>query len=178
MNLTEAASSVVAALKDAAAVTNPAQNRKKLKKKLEIVKRKSEFPVKIREAIEDAIEESPQSFLRTIESKLLDLLWDNFKAWPIDATKGLNCDRDTEAEVEVAIRFFPNVLSYDRYHGGYYPIYAQFRNFGGDENLKAASFIPLFAKLGIELGQFEEEERGGLTGRRNMLKELAVNAYC
>ena len=51
------------------------------------------------------------------------------------------------------------------------------RNRVGDENLKTVPFIPLFARLGIELSQFEEEERGGLTGRQNMLKELAVTAY-
>ena len=28
--------------------------------------------------------------------------------------------------------------------------------------MKAVSFVPLLARLGIELGQFEEEERGGL----------------
>jgi len=131
MNLTEAASSMVAALKDAAAaVTNAAQNRKKL----EIIKRKLEFPVKLHKAIDDTIEERPGSFLRTIGIKLEDLLWENFNSSPIsiDATKGLNCDRDTEAEVKVTIRFFPNVLSMTRYD--YYHIYVQLRNYEGEDN--------------------------------------------
>ena len=80
-------------------------------KMLEVIQRKSEFPVKLQEAIEKWKEESPGTFLSKIESRLMELLFENYNVDRLDATKGLNCDRDTEAEVEAAIRLFPNVLS-------------------------------------------------------------------
>ncbi|OEU10321.1 hypothetical protein FRACYDRAFT_247291 [Fragilariopsis cylindrus CCMP1102] len=55
-------------------------------------------------------------------------------------------DRDTEAEVETALRVFPEVLS----------------RRGGPDNVKAVSFIPLVARLALGFGLFEEKERGGL----------------
>ena len=35
-------------------------------------------------------------------------------------------------------------------------------------NVKAVAFIPLLARLAVELGSFEEEERGGLLCKNNM----------
>ena len=155
-------------------------------KKLEVIQRKSEFPVKLQEAIEKWKEESPGTFLSKIESRLMELLFENYNVDRLDATKGLNCDRDTEAEVEAAIRSFPNVLSMKRRYRDY-PIYAQLKSWrGGHCNLKAVPFIPLLARLGIELSQFEELERGGLiwqerrggvTWHRNVLEELAVSEH-
>jgi len=73
---------------------------------------------------------------------------------------GLDRDIDTEEEVEVAIRFFPEMLNekFSRTSSliGCYPIYMLLMC------SKALSFIPLFAELGIELGRFKEKERGGL----------------
>ena len=140
------------------------------KKKDTIIKRKREFPGQLRTAIDEATEENllPAAFLSRIESKLADWLSENWKAVNFDESKGLNCDRDTEAEVEFAIRLFPNVLSMKI--DGRYLIYWQSRNRNDEYNLKTVSFIPLLAKLGIELNQgiephqFTEEERGGLTG--------------
>ena len=115
-------------------------------------------------------------FLSKIENKFVDLLEENYMVVSIDQTKGLNSDRDTEKKVETAIRFFPNILSMERY--GSYPIYMQLRTNRGECNLKAASFILLFARLGVELGQFKRDERGGLiTERANVLEKLASNGY-
>ena len=142
-------------------------------KKLAVIERKSEFPGKVREAIDEWKEENPEIFLSKIESKLLNLLLEN-TCNGIDEIKGLNYDCDTEKEIETAIRFFPNVLSTREV--GEYHIYWLSRNWRGHYNLKAASFIPLFAKLAVEPGQFEEEERGGLiSGGCNVLEILATS---
>jgi len=59
------------------------------------------------------------------------------------------------------------------------PILPQIGAFSGIYNLKPTSFIPLLAELGIQLGQFEEEERGGLIldEDQNVLRLLARNGY-
>ena len=107
---------------------------------------------------------------------------------------GLDDSRDTEAEVETAIRFFPEALSRKKmartdddglWFPGYYPIHylASIQN---DVdllfvicNVKAVSFIPLIARLALELGLFEEEERGGLllkgNGGSNVLRNLMLS---
>ena len=144
------------------------------RKKIAILERKEEFPGKLRPVIEKFKENEPEPFLRKLERKFLDLLCENYYG-VISETKGLNSDRDTEAEVELAIRFFPNVLSKrDRY--GKSIIYRQLKSWKGEFNLKAVSFIPVLAELGIEFDQFEEDERGGLiSGGWNVLTDLAAN---
>jgi hypothetical protein len=133
-------------------------------RKLEILTRVNEFPVPLRETIERWKEEDTESFLTIIEERLIDLLY-GIKG------NGLDCDRDTHEEVETAIRFFPQVLC-ERYWGTHPPIYAQLAYF------KSVSFIPLLARLGIELNQFQKEERGGLCYRRwNVFRSL-VNTDC
>ena len=148
------------------------------KKKLAIIERKHEFPGTLREVIEASKGDAPYFFLRKIEKKLIDLFRENYDAKFIGKTKGLNCDRDTEDEVETAIRFFPNVLS-KKDQCGYYPIYWLLKNVYGIYNVKAAFFIPLFAKLGVEFGQFKDSERGGLiiTNSGNVLRELVTASY-
>ena len=100
----------------------------------------------------------------------------------------LDSSRDTEAEVETAIRFFPNVLTRykevawvdEDYSYYFYPL--QLLAFTRHEDdtwwcsLKVVSFIPLLARLAIELGLFEEQERGGLLCQdidsKNILENL------
>ena len=137
------------------------------KKKATIIQRKEEFPGKLRAKIDEAAEEklAPIAFLRRIESKLVTFLRKNF------------CDRDTEEQIEVAIRFFPNVLSTRQ--SGRCPIVWQLLSCTGEFNFKGALLIPVLAKLGIELGQFEAGKRGGLIyeeGFRNALHIFAYNA--
>jgi hypothetical protein len=89
---------------------------------------------------------------------------------------GLDSDRDTEeAEVETAIRFFPEVLSRRKQIniedddddeeqelvGGLYPI--QCLSYSARRcNMKGIYFIPFVARVATELGLFEEQKRGGL----------------
>jgi hypothetical protein len=93
--------------------------------------------------------------------------------------RGLDSDRDTEEEVETVIRFFPEVLTRTKQFAWYegeddnelitedlYPIQLlAFTRRDEDDwacNMKAVSFIPLVARLAIELGLFEEQYQGGL----------------
>ena len=148
-----------------------------VQKKVTILEHKFGFPGRLQTAIDEAKEEnlSPYRFRLNIEKKLVDWLSENWWVDHIDESKGLNCDRDTKAEVELAIRFFPNALSKQRNRRRCYPIYWQLGNRSGKCNLKAMPFIPLFAKLGMELDKFTEEERGGLIcGGCNVLVRLAV----
>lgn len=98
---------------------------------------------------------------------------------------GLDSNRDTEEEVEAAIRLFPRVLSTiwpdtnyidnsymseDDYEHRKYPI--QLLAFSRITpalgcNVKALSFIPVVVRLAIEFGSFEERERGGLLCEAN-----------
>jgi hypothetical protein len=109
---------------------------------------------------------------------------------------GLDSDRDTEAEVEAILRVFPKVLSrqkvvivwnenkcddddYDykcQDEELFYPIQLLAFNIYYEEglccwrrNLNAVSFIPVVARLAVEFGLFEEEERGGLLCLYNSL---------
>jgi hypothetical protein len=98
-----------------------------------------------------------------------------------DNYRGLDSERDTEAEVEAIVRFFPEVLSRrkqndwnaddddddgddeeDPFLQSYYPIqYLACVRIGG-HNVKAVSFIPLVDRLAIELGVlFDGEENRG-----------------
>jgi hypothetical protein len=71
---------------------------------------------------------------------------------------GLDSDRDTKEQVETAIRFFPEVLSrtFTRETTKYYPIQLL------AQTVKAVSFVPLVARVALELGVFEDIDRGGL----------------
>ena len=125
-----------------------------------VLEQEAKFPFLVRNKI-DAM---ANVVLHGVEEAVHDLLIDN----AANDYKGLDRDRDTEEEVEFAIRCFPGVLSrgIETNIGVKYPIaLLLYFNHGGDVfrcNVKAASFIPLLARLGIELGQFEINERGGL----------------
>jgi len=117
-------------------------------------------------------------FLLRLEKKLLDLLFANKSVLRINEDFGLNSDRDTKDELETTIRLFPNVLSKhhkrNRRFDSNIAIAAQTESCYRKSNPKAAYFVPLLAKLGVELGHFEPEERGGLICYgHNVLQELA-----
>jgi len=82
---------------------------------------------------------------------------------PLHWWHGPNCDVDTLEEIELAIRFFPQILTEKYYHPlfsrttRHIPISVCFYCH------KAMPFIPLLASLGTELGKFTKAERGGLT---------------
>jgi len=149
-----------------------AKTKSNPQKKISILKRRSEFPASVREAIDEWKDEGADSFVTKIENRVLNLLKYN-QYYGFDPKRGLNSDRDTEMQVELAIRFFPDLLSSKR---GFYPITWQLRSGSSNRefNAKAAAFIPLLAKLTIELNQCQEKERGGLVnGEWSVLMELA-----
>jgi hypothetical protein len=147
-----------------------------LKKMILVLEQKETFPFQTRNKTDELVE----NFLEQLEDDVHDMLCDNI----IDADnyRGLDSDRDTEAEVEAILRFFPEVLSrqkelvwdeedHDEYRLLSYPIeFLAFTRHGYMEwtcNMKAASFIPLVVRLAIELGLFEEQDRGGLLCENN-----------
>ena len=121
----------------------------------------------------------------------------------VEIYSGLDSDRDTEAEVETILRFFPEVLSRRKAQmwvssmfndvrvdefgewvdadDGDYPIHSLtyisgFRTY--PYNLKAVSFIPTLVRLAIEFSCFAVEERGGLfcddSDGNNVLRLLLI----
>ena len=83
---------------------------------------------------------------------------------------GIDVHRDTEEQIENAICLFPEVISKKTYSEVRYPIHELtakviIRN---EISPKAILFVPLLARLGIELDQFEEEERGRLLIKKEL----------
>lgn len=130
------------------------------RKTKEIRKRKSEFPSDICSAIDSLKDEKdPKAFVGAIEDATLQMIEESI----VDNWCGIPC---TDAELEVAIRFFPNAL--------WYPFEHNRISVGINENIlhpdfliPFVPFIPVFAKLGIESGGYAEEERGGLMAYRD-----------
>lgn len=95
-----------------------------------------------------------------------------FKRLHMSICFDLDSDRDTSEQVEAAIRLCPEVLHNYPYYVGCCAVFHQ------KSNIKSVSFIPLLAELGIELGVFLKEERGGLLisykcdDGHNVLQEL------
>ncbi|OEU11652.1 hypothetical protein FRACYDRAFT_244770 [Fragilariopsis cylindrus CCMP1102] len=133
-----------------------------------VLARKGKFPLRNRKKINVLIEE----FLVKLEDDIHDMFFEN-ELDEADIYVGLDSDRDTEDEVETAIRFFPEVLSRGKpfFPEGilYYPIQelAVANDAHNDDgiwqcNVKTVSFIPIVARLAIEFDSFEEDKRGGL----------------
>jgi len=161
-----------------------------------VLERKRNFPLRNRNKIDDLIKE----FLDNLGNDIHYMICDYDVEAEAEDYDGLDSDRNTEAEVETAIRFFPNVLTRrkevtwwyidddeddddedDEDGELLYPIQLLPCYCDADENwkcnVKAVSFVPTLAKLAIEFGSFEEEERGGLLcqdydGGDNILQEL------
>jgi hypothetical protein len=141
-----------------------------------VLEKKGKFPLRNRNKIDGLIKE----FLEKLGDDIHDMLFDN--QYPdYDTYDGLNSDRDTEEELETAIRFFPEVLTRRKtvYRNWYYPesnpkhrilhypiqdlaISRDEDNSDWQCNVKSVSFVPIVARLAIEFGLFEEDERGGL----------------
>ncbi|OEU17925.1 hypothetical protein FRACYDRAFT_238355 [Fragilariopsis cylindrus CCMP1102] len=125
-----------------------------------LLQRKRTYPKRTRNKIDRLAAE----FLYSTELDIHDMLCE--KNPYTDDYRGLDSDRDTEDEVEAAIRLFPGVLS--KKSGPQQRLPIHFITCGSDDklsgicNLKAVSFIPLAVRLATEFGLFREEERGGL----------------
>ena len=138
-------------------------------KLITVLQRKREFSNRTRKRTDALV----QSFLHYLEADVYDMLCES----GIDSCYNSEV---TEAEIETAIRFFPNVLSsnieqppeptymdteetvaYPNVH----PIHRIIDDDEGDHyccNYKGAPFIMLFVRLAIEFDQFTEDLRGGL----------------
>jgi hypothetical protein len=150
----------------AAAAVTAARKTRRLKM-ISVLTRLEEFPLQTRNEI-DEMDYLIQEFLEKVENNIHDMLCDQYGEG--DNYRGLDSDRDTEAEVETVIRFFPGVLSRRSYYG-LCPIQQPITCTRYDDydtefnyifNVQAASFIHLFARLAIELGTFDAQYRGGL----------------
>ena len=148
------------------------RRRLDLLKLISVLQRKVTYPTRTIKKIDSLVDD----FLENLEDDVFEMLCSNDADVDDDDYHGLDSNIDTEAEVEAIIRIFPNVLSrkkaifygygddIDRYL--YYPI--QLLAFTIHENnslwinLKAASFIPVVARLAIEFGCFDDALRGGL----------------
>ncbi|OEU12762.1 hypothetical protein FRACYDRAFT_263044 [Fragilariopsis cylindrus CCMP1102] len=147
-----------------------------IKKMILVLEYKETFPLQTRiktdELVEKFLEEFVvDNFLAELKNDVHEMLCADLTDPNSDNYRGLDSERDTEAEVEAIVRVFPEVLmrrkfDEDNEHGNiYYPI--QLLAIAPVEgnwqcNVKAVSFIPIIARLAIEFDLFEEEERGGL----------------
>ena len=155
-------------------------------KMMSVLEQKKKLPVQTDELIEE--------FLDTVKSNIHGMICSN----DLENYHGLDSDRDTEQEVETAIRLFPKVLTTkyiiglhdddDEYVESFYPVQLLAFSHRGEPsirrcNLKAVSFIPLLIRLAIELEifgiWFGEELGGGLfvqdDGDNNVLQNLMLS---
>jgi hypothetical protein len=167
---------------------------------ISVLQRNDEFFLQTRNKIDVLVEE----FLDKTRDDIHNMLCDNSDPNDEEGYLGLDSDRDTEAEVETAIRFFPEVLSRrkeiswdytsdDLDDDGeekilqaedcLYPIQLLGLTIGSWPRLhcnwKTVSFIPLVARLAKEFRQFTEDDRGGLAlrdSRDNVLQNLVFSA--
>ncbi|OEU08510.1 hypothetical protein FRACYDRAFT_249400 [Fragilariopsis cylindrus CCMP1102] len=120
-----------------------------------VLEKHDEFPLRTRNKINEMVDAFPTRTKNDIHD-----MFCNVHAYDDtgidDGEIDLDSDRDTEAEVETALRVFPEVLSRRGGRSNMYPIqYIASR-------YSTMSFILLLARLALEFGLFEEEERGGL----------------
>ncbi len=124
-------------------------------KAVEIREKQDEFPNEVRIAIRQlAKEPKPQVFVDSIEDSLLNMIEES-----ILSRKEPDC---TDAELEVAIRSFPNALWYPLEHTYISEGSKHSELFQLHKLINFVPFVPVFVKLGIESGWYSENERGGL----------------
>ena len=125
-----------------------------------ILRERLNFPSQQRDR---TIVQFAQQFLTNVKDDIHKILTDTRR--DEEGYDGLDSERDTEEEVETAIRCGPEVLTRVDDRFGLYPIRCLMFMQGDNKwvcNVKAVSFVPLFAKLAIEFNSFEENTRGGL----------------
>ena len=108
---------------------------------------------------------SAREFVAALGTDIHDMVTDQGHAE--EGYAGLDSTRDTEDEVDTALRLYPEVLAQRRERGGcdslpIYCIISMIKNRTWKPNRLAIGFVPLFAQLAIEYQLFDEEERGGL----------------
>ena len=159
-------------------------------KMIEIITRRNDFPARQRFTIASLLvrfiaqiseeeinnnsytHNTAQSDIDTFVTTFLDSLCRDIFVMITDTRtsrngyRGLDFARDTEAEVATMLRFFPTkLLSQKGGRRNLYPIMClpyMWDNNTRYHNLKAKSFIPIFAVVAIELNLFDADERGGI----------------
>jgi hypothetical protein len=140
-----------------------------------ILQQRSKLPEKLKSFVDKAlyVKLRPCHFVRGFIGALRSLLFANWSREKVDESEGLHCDRDSESQVESAIRLLPWILT-EKYEGAY-PIVVQAQTRSGYLKTWSAVFVPVFAKLGIEFGYFETWQRGGLLIQNfNLLHKLCT----
>jgi len=169
---------------------------------ISVLQQQAKFPVLVREKIDewaeqilDAIsilEQRTESPLDSLIQNGIEILTNAFLQAVKDSVLHLLCNsnrlvrnRDSEDEIELSIRCFPRVLaakfksdkSLSVYNAIMFQAQPDFKN--GPRDVNCISFVPLLARLGTELGQFDEDKRGGLLLKdsrsgNNVLQMLAA----
>lgn len=154
-----------------------------------VYKHQSEFPPKLRVTIDQAYRDAQDppdawSFLaRVYEATKTfflgrhpDAIANNRNELQLDLSGewlGLDSDVDTEDQAEIAIRFFPMILSEH--------LQLSYAFLGPIQLLlsreKAVSFVPLLAKLMTEAGEFLERQAIEKIGLRNIFELLLTNCF-
>ena len=152
------------AIAEAAAMA--ARKRRKLKLNT-ILDRQEDFPCRQRNGIDEMVEE----FIERLGKNIHHMLCDRRHSRPSGNTEpdyadefyqGLDCDRDTEKEVETALEIFPELLSRPT-EDGRYPIQCICFLNNHSCNIKAVPFLTVLARAGIDFNtDFDKEDRGGL----------------
>ena len=104
-----------------------------------------------------------QQFLDNVRDDIHDMITDT--RTEEEGYAGLDSERDTEAEVSTALGFFPQTLSERGGRFRLYPIQCILAMSDSTSwvcNVKAVSFVHLFASFAIECNLFEADQRGGL----------------
>jgi len=144
----------------AAAAARAARTRRKLKLNT-ILDCQEDFPLRQRIKMDELTERYLNKLSHDIHSMLCAMNMES------EEYHGLDSDRDTEAEVATALRYFPEVVSRRGGQLNECPIHVLTHSVITSSgnlrfNLKALPFVPIVAQIAIEINAFEEEQYGGL----------------
>ena len=142
-------------------IFDPAEMEQICTEAMTLLQNRLNFPSKLRDR---TIVRFAQQFINNVKEDIHETITDTRTV--DEGYDGLDSDRDSEEEVATAIRCCPEVLTRRDDRFGWYPIQCSMCMIDeGNKvvcNLKAVSFVPLFARLAIEFRSFDETERGGL----------------
>ena len=151
-------------------VFDPAEGERICQEAMTLLQNRLNVPSRLRDR---TIVRFAQQFINNVKDDIYKMFTDTNREE--EGYEGLDSERDTEAEVETAIRCDPDVLTREdeRFgntqeddRSGLYPIQCLTIMEGDNRkllcNVKAVAFVPLFARLAIEFHSFYETERGGL----------------
>ena len=123
-----------------------------------ILNEEEDFPLRQRTKISDLVQEFVTKLGNDINAMMLDQDYNDYH--------GLDSDRDTQQELETALRLYPeiiagrhNTLNNSRYD--ILPIQCITHMYGNDGkyvvNVKALPFLPLLVRLAIEFGSYDTD---------------------